>query len=223
MRKILGSHRVSTTMSNRRIFWPMIVLVGVLAAGTLTGCNASSTNTIDSSTSTTTGITVTASPSVDTAGPLAAAKVLAGAIEDKDNVAYASVWDNDAVVGSLYEPFIAEILNNTSGFQRLAVQQGRGDDPEGLLREAMPKEKFITITNFNAGEWAKQRLDLTNAVVTSDGVNAKVTAKTGAGLDIVLVMEKESGDWKVIAIEGPFRDFFVKNMGIGFDSVMPKN
>ena len=153
---------------------------------------------------------------------LASARTLSKAIAAKDEVAYAPVWDNGAVVGSLYEPFIAAVMKNSPGFRRLAAGQGRGDDVEGLLRELMPKEKFITITKFNAGEWAKDTLDLTGAAVAGNADEARVTAKTGAGVGIVLVMQRQSGEWKTIDIEGPFRDLFVTHMGKGFESVMPK-
>ena len=202
---------MSSLKSSSKVYWVTSILVVFIAIGTLVGCAPQTTYTAGS-----------IAAEQDTAGPLTAAKTLATSIANRNDVAYASVWDNDAVVGSLYEPFIAEVIKNSPGFQRLAVSQGRGNDPEALLREAMPKEKFITITNFSSKDWAKERLDLTNATVVTDNADAKVTAKTVAGLDIVLVMEKESGVWKVVAIEGPFLDFFIMNMGKGFDSVMPR-
>jgi len=195
----------------------------VLTLGVLTSCAPAATNGPSGSTSTTVpAVTPPAVAPAETEGALDAAKVLATAIADKDEATYASVWDKAAVVGSLYEPFIAEVLKNSPGFARLARNNGGGDDIEGFLRKVMPKDMFVASSAFSATEWAKQRLDLAGAVATGDASEARITAKTAAGLDIVLVMEAHSGGWKVIGIEGPFRDYFVKHMCTGFEETMPK-
>ena len=195
----------------------------VLTLGVLTSCAPAATNGPSGSTSTTVpAVTPPAVAPAETEGALDAAKVLATAIADKDEATYATVWDNDAVVGALYEPFVAEVLKNSPGFARLARSNGGGDDVEGFLRKVMPKDKFVALNAFTAREWVKERLDLAGAVATGDASEARIAAKTAAGLGIVLVMERQSGDWKVIGIEGPFRDLFIKKMVVGFESIMPK-
>ena len=228
-----GEHSVrnsSTTRSlggSRGIASILLALTLVLTLGVLTSCAPAATNGPSGSTSTTVpAVTPPATApvvaSAETEGALVAAKVLATAIADKDEATYATVWDNDAVVGALYEPFVAEVLKNSPGFARLARSSGGGDDVEGFLRKVMPKDKFVAVTAFTAREWVKERLDLAAAVATGDASEARIAAKTAAGLGIVLVMERQSGDWKVIGIEGPFRDLFVKKMVVGFESIMPK-
>jgi len=97
-----------------------------------------------------------------------------------------------------------------NGAAALALGRRRG---AGLLREAMPKDKSITITKFNAGAWAKQTLDLTGATTARSNGEVRVTAKTavdkGVDIDIVLVLEQQGGDWSVIDVGGPFRDVLI--------------
>ena len=222
----------STTRSlggSRGIASILLAMVLVLTLGVLTSCAPAGINGSSGSTSTTVpAVTPPATaPVVDpaeTEGALAAAKVLATAIADKDETLYASVWDTAVVAGSLYEPFIAEVLKNSPGFARFARNNGGGDDIEEFLRKAMPRDTFVASASnaFSATEWAKQRLALAGAVATGDASEARITAITAAGMDIVLVMEAHSGGWKVIGIEGPFRDYFIKYMCAGFEETMPK-
>lgn len=216
----MNGRNPASPLSRKNAGWPPAFLVGlvlcVLLVAGISGCSKAGGPATGG------GTTPPVATQDETAGALDAAKVLAAAIESGDEDAYASAWDNASVVGDLYEDFIAEVMVSSPGFQRLAANNGRGNDPEALLRETMPKEKFVTITNFNTAEWAAERLYMGEATVTGDANIASVKAKTASNMEIVLVMESQSGTWKVTKIGGPFREFFIDNMGKGFESVMPK-
>lgn len=206
------------------VLWIVLSAVGALLLGALVGCGPTVASTQGGQTSTVPAPAVTApvTAPAETRGALDAAKVLAKALEDKDEEAYVSVWDKTPVVASLYEPFISGIVEGSPGFARLAEQQGRGNDIEAYIRELMPEEKFQEITAFGISDWADQTLDMSGAKATVDGDRVLVETKTASGVDTTLVMEEQSDGWKVIDVEGDFRTLFLKNMVKGFESVMPK-
>lgn len=213
------SSRTCPLGGSRGIASIALAVVLIMSFGVLTSCAPAATVSPAGKIGTTTAPTDT---TAETQGALEAVRVLATAIADKDEVLYASVWDNDAIAGSLYEPFIAEVLKDSPGFARLAKRNGRGNDVEGLLREVTPKENLVSVTELNAAAWGKLTLDLTGATAVRSNGEVRVTAKTSTGGGIVLVLEQQGSDWRIIAVEGAFRDTFIKVMLEGFESAMPK-